>query len=89
MVILEHSFGATYADGRSETTRAGVVAFGEPHGDTAMSRLVGLPAAIAANLVVEGRIRLEGAHTPTLPEIYGPVLDELEEAGIVVDETST
>lgn len=86
MAVLQHRFEVSYGDGRQETIVSGVTAFGEPHGDTAMSRLVGLPAAIAANLILEGGVRLEGVCIPTLREVYEPVLDALAEEGIEADE---
>jgi hypothetical protein len=43
---------------------------------------VSLPAAIGARLILEGRIHKTGVHIPVKPEIYNPVLDELERLGI-------
>jgi len=59
-----------------------MIDFGIPHGDTSMSRTVGLPAAIGVKLILQGQINLSGVHTPVIPEIYGPVLAELERLGI-------
>jgi len=87
MVVLLHDFVAEYPD-RRERIRSWLVDFGIPHGDTAMARTVGLPAAIATRLILQGVIRLTGVHIPVLPEIYGPVLAELEERGIRVQETT-
>jgi len=47
---------------------------------------VGLPAAIGAQLILEGEIKLTGAHIPVLPEVYEPVLGGLEELGIACVE---
>jgi len=85
MVVLLHDFVAEYPD-RRERIRSWLVDFGIPYGDTAMARTVGLPAAIATRLILQGGIRLTGVHIPVLPEIYGPVLAELEERGIGVEE---
>ncbi len=87
MVVLLHEFVAEYPD-RRERIRSWLVDFGIPHGDTAMARTVGLPTAIATRLILQGVIRLTGVHIPVLPEIYGPVLTELEERGIRVQETT-
>jgi saccharopine dehydrogenase-like NADP-dependent oxidoreductase len=54
---------------------------------TAMARTVGLPLGIAAVLILEGKITLTGLHIPTAPEIYLPVLEQLEQEGIVFRET--
>ena len=48
---------------------------------------VGLPVAIAAKLLLTGKIDLKGVQIPLHPEIYDPVLAELESFGIrFVDE---
>jgi saccharopine dehydrogenase-like NADP-dependent oxidoreductase len=80
-VVLFHEVVAEYPDHRERITST-LVAFGEPGGDSAMSRTVGLPAAIGARMVLEGRVRLTGVHVPVTPAIYGPVLDELATLGI-------
>ncbi len=85
MVVLLHDFVAEYPD-RRERIRSWLVDFGIPYGDTAMARTVGLPAAIATRLILQGVIRLTGVHIPVRPEIYQLVLAELEERGIRVEE---
>jgi saccharopine dehydrogenase (NADP+, L-glutamate forming) len=49
---------------------------------TAISRTVGLPAAIGAKLILNGEIKSPGVLFPWTKEVYGPVLDELAELGI-------
>ena len=60
---------------------------GEDSLHTAMARTVGLPLGIAAKLILEGKIVLSGLHIPILPEIYDPVLAELEKEGICFENT--
>ncbi|MGV3641771.1 MAG: saccharopine dehydrogenase C-terminal domain-containing protein, partial [Adhaeribacter sp.] len=55
---------------------------GEDERQTAMARTVGLPVGILAGMILQGRIAQRGVLIPTAPEIYGPVLAELEELGI-------
>jgi len=86
LLLLQHEFVAEYPDHKQEIT-ATMVDFGIPHGDTSMSRTVGLPAAIGVRLILQGKINLTGVHTPVVPEIYEPVLAELEELGIGFTET--
>ncbi|HID89527.1 MAG TPA: saccharopine dehydrogenase, partial [Anaerolineae bacterium] len=88
MIVLVHEFVAAYPD-REEQITATLLDFGIPNGDTAMARTVGLPAAIASRLILEGKIQLTGVHIPVLPEIYEPVLDELADLGIAVKEQTT
>jgi len=85
MVILVHEFVAAYPD-RRESITSTLIDFGLPGGDTSMSRLVGLPAAIGTRLILEGEITLTGVHIPVLPEIYEPVLGELEQLGVACVE---
>jgi len=59
-----------------------MVVEGIPHGESAMSRAVALPAAISGSLIIEGKIKATGVLIPsTLPELYKPVLDELSNYG--------
>ncbi|MBL7065040.1 MAG: saccharopine dehydrogenase NADP-binding domain-containing protein [Anaerolineae bacterium] len=85
MVILVHEFVAAYPD-RQEFITSTLIDYGEPGGDTSMARTVGLPAAIGARMILEGEINLTGVHIPVLPEIYEPVLGELERMGIACVE---
>ena len=59
-----------------------LVTRGLDHGHTAISRTVGLPAAIAAKLILNGEIKSPGVLFPWTKEVYDPVLDELSELGI-------
>jgi len=96
MVILVHEFVAAYPktpfpgpheeEWRREYITSTLIDYGEPGGDTAMARTVGLPAAIGARLILEGEINLTGVHIPVLPEIYEPVLGELAQLGIACVE---
>jgi len=81
MLVMQHEFVAKYPD-RKEKTVSTMIDYGIPDGDTSMSRTVGLPAAIATRLILEGKIDLTGVQVPVTPAIYEPVLDELESMGI-------
>jgi saccharopine dehydrogenase-like NADP-dependent oxidoreductase len=85
MLVLQHKFIAAYPE-RSEQITSTMVDFGIPDGDSSMSRTVGLPAAIGVRLISEGKIHLTGVQIPVVPEIYQPVLEELEELGIRFEE---
>jgi len=86
MIILQHTFEAAYPGGKKERITSTLIDFGIPHGASSMSRTVGLPAAIAAKLIMERKIRKTGVHIPVLPEIYVPILKELKGLGISFTE---
>lgn len=85
MVILRHEFEAHYGE-KEELIKATLVDYGDPEGDTSIARTVGLPAAIASRMVLEGRIDMSGVYIPVEEEIYEPILEELEAEGIKFEE---
>lgn len=86
MLVMQHEFVAEYGD-RTEKVTSTMIDYGIPGGDSSMSRLVGLPAAIAARMILQGEINLTGVHVPMISEIYKPVLAELATMGISFQET--
>ncbi len=88
MIVLHHDFTAEYPGKKKEKITSTLIDYGIPHGDSAMSRTVGLPAAIGATLILQGRIKDTGVHIPVNPTIYEPALDELEKLGIICKEKS-
>jgi saccharopine dehydrogenase-like NADP-dependent oxidoreductase len=83
MIILHHEFYAHYpSSGEKERITSTLIDYGIPNGDSAMSRTVSLPAAIAARMILEGKISGAGVMIPVQPSIYNPVLDELERLNI-------
>lgn len=89
MVALFHEFKAWFpADDHYERLTSTLVDYGVRYGDSSMSRTVSLPAAIAAELILRGRIPQRGVLRPVHPEIYNPVLDELAEMNIVCKDES-
>lgn len=87
MIVLKHEFLAEYsATKKKEKIESTLIDFGIPNGDSAMSRTVSLPAAIGAKLILTGKIKMTGVQIPVMPEIYEPVLAELETLRIVCKE---
>jgi len=86
MVVMQHIFLAEYPDGRKEVIRSSMLDFGSVSTDTAISRTVALPAAIAVQMILEKKINLAGVYRPVIPEIYEPVLNELKKLGIEMNE---
>lgn len=88
MIILHHDFRAEYPDKPAERITSTLIDYGIPGGDSSMSRTVGLPAAMATKLILEGKIDMAGVHIPVEPRIYEPVLAELETENIKFVEKS-
>ena len=86
MVVLQHTFLAGYLDGRKEIIRSRMLDFGTQATNTSISRTVALPAAIGAEMILLGMIKVKGVHIPVIPEIYSPVLDQLESMKIKMTE---
>jgi saccharopine dehydrogenase-like NADP-dependent oxidoreductase len=66
--------------------RSSLVVKGKNSIRTAMAKTVGLPLGIAAKLILENKLTLQGLHIPIIPEIYEPVLHELALEGIRFQE---
>ena len=80
MVIVHTEISAEFS-GHREKRYSTMCVKGEVGGDSAMSKAVSLPAAIASKLILEGKIKARGVQRPTLPEIYHPVLKEMNDFG--------
>jgi len=88
LLVQYHEFIVSYPGNKKEKITSTLVDKGKPNGDSSMARTVSLPAAIATKFIVEGEIRLTGVHIPVKPEIYNPVLSELEKMDIKLTENS-
>jgi saccharopine dehydrogenase (NADP+, L-glutamate forming) len=77
MIVMQHIFEIKTEEGVKELTSS-LVCFGEDSTYTAMAKTVGLPLAIAVDLFLQGKISLTGLHIPVVPELYEPILQELE-----------
>ncbi|MBS3748525.1 MAG: saccharopine dehydrogenase NADP-binding domain-containing protein [Candidatus Thermoplasmatota archaeon] len=86
MIVMHHEFTAVYDD-KKEYRTSTLVNYGEPHGDSAVARTVAFPAAIAVKMILNNTIQMTGVHIPIIPEIYDPILDELETMNVKFKET--
>lgn len=88
MIVMWHKFN--FIDGgKPRQLESSMVAMGDDDVQTAMSKTVGLPLAIAAKLILKGEINLTGVHVPIKKEIYEPVLEELTTLGFEFNERET
>ncbi len=86
MVVLQDEVIAKFPDGHRERFLSTLICKGEPGGESAMARTVGLPAAVATSMIVEGKIVERGVRIPIEAEIYEPILTALDHAGIRFEE---
>lgn len=81
MIAMYHEFEFV-KDGVQKKLNSSMISIGLDPIFTGMARTVGLPIGIAVKLILNGSFDLSGVHVPTMPELYNPILDELEELGI-------
>ena len=87
MIAMWHKFNFIDKEtGKERIFESSLIVLGDDQTYTGMSKTVGLPVAIAAKLILNGTITSPGVHIPTTPEIYNPVLNELENYGIIFRE---
>ncbi len=85
IIVMQHEFEYEL-NGEIKQLVTSLIVRGEDNFHTAMAKTVGLPVAVAARLLLEGKIQERGVQIPVHPDIYDPVLDELEALGIVFEE---
>jgi len=80
MIIVHNEMLVEFSN-RKEKRISSMMNEGIPYGDSAMARAVSLPPAIAAKLILEGKITSKGVCMPSTKEMYEPILDEMESFG--------
>ncbi|MGC4058975.1 MAG: saccharopine dehydrogenase C-terminal domain-containing protein [Chitinophagaceae bacterium] len=88
MVVMQHEVEYAHPE-KSEICRlkSSMVVVGDDNEHSAMAKTVGLPMAIAAELLAFKLIRpLHGVIIPTNAEVYKPVLNRLEKKGLFFNE---
>ncbi|KAI8972025.1 Saccharopine dehydrogenase-domain-containing protein [Mycotypha africana] len=87
MVAMHHEFEIEHRSGKKEKLTSTLMRYGDDK-YTAMAKTVGLPAAMAVELILDNRIPERGIQRPTQPHVYLPILDQLEMHGIKFVESS-
>jgi saccharopine dehydrogenase-like NADP-dependent oxidoreductase len=85
MIVMYHKIGYEL-NGEQKQIDATMVCLGDDQTYTAMAKTVGLPVAIATLKILNGEISTTGVQLPTAKEVYLPILDELEQYGVVFKE---
>lgn len=80
-VYMHHVIEATFPDGSEERHDMTFSCYGKRGGTTAISSTVGKTVAIAAELVLYGKVPYTGILTPMKPEIYKPAMQLLQDEG--------
>lgn len=88
MIVMVHEFKYEL-NGESHEILSSMVNIGEDQTYTSMSNTVGLPVAICAKMILTGKLQTTGVTLPVYPEIYNPILAELEEFDICFRERET
>jgi saccharopine dehydrogenase-like NADP-dependent oxidoreductase len=86
MIVMYHKFGYEI-NGVRKQIDSKMVCIGDDQTYTAMAKTVGLPVAIATLQILNGNIKTPGVQLPIKKEVYLPILKELEEFGVVFNET--
>ena len=87
MIVMYHKLGYEL-NGKQFQIDSKMVCLGDDQTYTAMAKTVGLPVAMAALQILNGNIKLTGVLIPTHKQVYEPILHELEEHGVVFNETN-
>jgi saccharopine dehydrogenase-like NADP-dependent oxidoreductase len=85
MIVMYHKFGYEI-NGVKKQIDSNMVLIGEDQTNTAMAKTVGLPVAIAALKILNGVIKNPGVQLPIHKEVYTPILEELEQYGVLFQE---
>ncbi|VDP71119.1 unnamed protein product [Echinostoma caproni] len=93
LIVMAHELIIDWPDKKLREKRdVSLVAYGEAgqgKSGLAMSRTVGIPAAIAAKMILDGEITDKGIVLPLQRYIYKPILERLKTEGIEAQEMST
>nr|WP_294934011.1 saccharopine dehydrogenase C-terminal domain-containing protein [uncultured Flavobacterium sp.] len=85
MIVMYHKFGYEL-NGEKKQIDATMVCLGDDQTYTAMAKTVGLPVAMATLQILNGNIKTPGVQLPLNKEVYLPILNELEEYGVIFKE---
>jgi saccharopine dehydrogenase (NAD+, L-glutamate forming) len=85
MIVMYHKFGYEL-EGEKHQIDSTMVSIGENQTYTAMAKTVGLPVGMATLKILNGEITRKGVLRPIYPDVYNPILKELEDYDIKFKE---
>ncbi len=85
MIVMQHQFEYTLPSDVNKIlkTNSSLVVVGKDNHDTAMAQTVGLPLAITVKNFITKKFTDVGVQIPITPQIYEPLLKELEDHKII------
>ena len=85
MIVMQHQFEYTLPSDKNKVlkTNSSLVVIGKDNHDTAMAQTVGLPLAITVKNFITKVFTATGVQIPVTPEIYEPLLKELEQHNVI------
>ncbi|XP_033646696.1 alpha-aminoadipic semialdehyde synthase, mitochondrial-like isoform X1 [Asterias rubens] len=78
LVIMKHRIGVEWPDKITSTEEISMTVYGDAYGHSAMAKMVGYPAAIAAKMIMDGEIVQKGVVLPFSKDIYHLILNRLK-----------
>ncbi|KAM0786112.1 hypothetical protein ACM66B_006922 [Microbotryomycetes sp. NB124-2] len=84
-VILHHELSTKTEDDRTELFTSTLVQYGDDKA-SAMATTVGVPIALGALLFLDGHISSRGLVSPSSPQVWRPLLEQLGQHGITLSE---
>ncbi|KRX05360.1 hypothetical protein PPERSA_00661 [Pseudocohnilembus persalinus] len=86
MIVMQHKFKILRKDGSINNKKSTMIVIGQKNGFSAMAITVGTPTALAAQLILDGKITRKGVLMPNHKDIYQPLFDELTNLGLMCKE---
>ena len=91
LIVMRHNFTIEDQQKKQFKHTSTFIGSGESHasgGISIMSKTVGYTCGIGARMVLTGKVPQRGVVSPIYPEIYNPILRELENYGVRMIEES-
>ncbi|TVR78269.1 MAG: saccharopine dehydrogenase [Chitinophagaceae bacterium] len=85
MIVMWHKFDYI-TEGVKRQMQSSLVIEGKDAENTAMAFTVGMPVGIATKLILQGKIKEKGVQLPIKPHWYNPILKELQQQGLHMQE---
>jgi saccharopine dehydrogenase-like NADP-dependent oxidoreductase len=67
---MQHIFKIQYPNKSLITHKSSLLMIGDKHGQSAMAKTVGIPTAIGAQLILDGKIKNHGVIIPIEKDVY-------------------